>query len=279
MSPEFSICIPVLNNKYIQRSLDSIFTNKFHDYEVVVNDSSRDFYVSDFISEYDVKIIKKKTKSFESRMVTVLASSGSRILILDDTRLVTNNLLEKLNKMPEDMIVIGEKDIGNGFLVRLSNLDKKALSRNEIKLNPIENKSVIPRLYNSEIIVKALKRIQTFLSTEMIKNIVGLDLEIIYYEAFRISQSIGILSSPEIMHYGDETFRSMFEKYYKYGFTQRMLKTTVYSELANITGRNRSGYPLADRILTLPLQAIRGVPFTLGYISGGDQLAENKMLD
>ena len=256
MSPEFSICIPVLNNKYIQRSLDSIFTNKFHDYEVVVNDSSRDFYVSDFISEYDVKIIKKKTKSFESRMVTVLASSGSRILILDDTRLVTNNLLEKLNKMPEDMIVIGEKDIGNGFLVRLSNLDKKALSRNEIKLNPIENKSVIPRLYNSEIIVKALKRIQTFLSTEMIKNIVGLDLEIIYYEAFRISQSIGILSSPEIMHYGDETFRSMFEKYYKYGFTQRMLKTTVYSELANITGRNRSGYPLAEKGDTARVQRI-----------------------
>ena len=46
-----------------------------------------------------------------------------------------------------------------------------------------------------------------------------------------------------------------------------------------IAGKNRSGYPLTDRTMTLPLQAIRGVSFILGYISGSNQSVENKMLD
>lgn len=272
MNPQFSICIPVLSSKYIPKCLDSIFTNKFQDFEVIINDSSVDFYVSDIISEYDVKIIKKNTRSFESRMITALASNGSRVLILDDTRIISENLIEKLDNMPEEIIVVGERDTGKGLLIRLSNLDKKAISSNKIKLNPIENKSVIPRVYNRDIIVKSFTNIQANLNPEILSNIVGLDLEIIYYEAFKISRNIGIIPTAEILHYGDESLKSIFRKYYRYGFTQKMLMETVYSELANISGRNRSGYALGNRILSLPLQVVRGIPFILGYISGNEKI-------
>ncbi len=274
MGPKFSICIPVISNKYIEECLTYIFRNKFQDFEVIINDSSKGYYVSDIISKYDVKIIKKNTKRFESRMISALASSGERILMLDDTRLVSDNLLQKLDIMSEDIIAIGEKDIGSGLLIRLSNLDKKAAVINK-KLNPLKNKSVIPRLYKRDIIVGSLNKIKASLNPETLNNIVGLDLEIIYFEAFRISQSIGYIPSPEILHYGDETLKSVFLKYYRYGFTQKMLRETVYSQLADISGRTRYGYAIGDRILSMPLQAIRGFPFILGYISGNNIVAED----
>lgn len=277
MGPKFSICIPVISNKHIEECLTYIFRNKFQDFEVIVNDSSKDYYISDIISRYDVKIVKKNTKSFESRMISALASSGERILILDDTRLVSDNLLQKLDAMSEDIIAIGEKDIGSGLLIRLSNLDKKADVINKNKLDPVKNKSVIPRLYKRDIIVQSLDKIKASLNPEILNNIVGLDLELIYYEAFKISQDIGMVSTPEIFHYGDETMGAVFSKYYKYGYTQKMLRETVYSQLADISGRTRYGYAISDRILSMPLLTIRGLPFILGYISGNNTAAENKL--
>lgn len=271
MPPEFSICIPVLSDRHIRNCLDSIFASKFQDFEVIVNDSSDQFYVSDQISDYDIRIIKKKTKSFESRMISAKLSHGNRVIIFDDTRLVPATLLDRLSGMPEDMIVIAERDIGHGMLVRLSNLDKRAVSMDRIKLNPLENKSVIPRVYRKDLLARALDSINGNLGSEIIENIVGLDLEIMYYEAYKISQSIGMIQDPVILHHGDENLRTVFRKYYRYGFTQRMLTETIYSELANLSGRSRSAYAMSDRILSLPLQVIRGVPFILGYISGNNK--------
>lgn len=268
MGPMFSICIPVINSKYIKECLDHIFKSKFQNFEVLINDSSKDFFVTDIISQYDVKIIKKRTKSFESRMISALGSSGEKILILDDTRLVPDTLLENLENKSEDMLVIGERDIGKGPLIKLSNLDKRAVVKDNTQLNPLKNKNVIPRLYKRDIIVESLNKIKLNLSSDMLNNIVGLDLEIIYFEAFKISQNIGYVLYPEILHYGDENLNSVFRKYYRYGYTQKMLKETTYSELANISGRTRNGYSIGDRILSLPLQVVRGIPFIFGYISG-----------
>ena len=138
----------------------------------------------------------------------------------------------------------------------------------------MKNKSVLPRLYKREIIVESLNKIKASLNPETLNNIVGLDLEIIYFESFRISQSIGYISSPEILHYGDETLTSIFRKYYRYGYTQKILRETVYSQLAGISGRTRYGYAIRDRILSMPLQAIRGIPFIFGYVSGNNTAIE-----
>jgi hypothetical protein len=54
-----------------------------------------------------------------------------------------------------------------------------------------------------------------------------------------------------------------------------MLRETVYSQLADISGRTRYGYAISDRILSMPLQALRGFPFILGYISGNNTATED----
>ena len=271
MRKEFSICIPTVNGKYIRESLNSIFSSGFDDFEVVVNDSSINFFVSDFISDYDIRIIKKRTKSFESRYITVKAARGNKILLFDETRIMRSTLLEKLNRMQNSMVVIGERELGKGIITFISNLDKKSLHDNAQFLNPFKNKSIIPRFYDRTLIIKAMQNISMNLPVELLKKVVGLDLELIYLESYNISNDIGIIPTQEIMHYGDESISSVFEKYYRYGHTQGMLRDTCYQNFANLSGRNRSTSSFRNRLLSLPLQIVRGVPFLLGYISGGKE--------
>lgn len=267
MKREISICIPAINGNHIRECLDSIFTNRFHDFEVIVNDASSNFFISDFISDYDITIIKKNTGSFESRYLTVLAAKGRKILLFDETRVMSATLLEKLNDMQNAMVVVGERDIGKGFLTFISNIDKKSLLDQGQLLNPLINKSIIPRFYDRVVISEALSKISRNLSDELLRQVVGLDLELIYLESYNITHNIGLIPTSEILHYGDESFLAVFRKYYRYGFTQKMLRGTYYSEFANLSGRNRSTSSFENRLLSLPLQIIRGVPFVLGYIS------------
>ena len=120
MLPVFSICLPFLSNTHFRNYFDSILVSKCRDFEVIVNSVSDQFYVRDQVSDHDIRIIKK-TKSFASGMISVKASSGNRIIIFDDTMLTSDTLLGRVSGTSEDMIVIAEKDIGNGLLVRFSN--------------------------------------------------------------------------------------------------------------------------------------------------------------
>ncbi len=70
------------------------------------------------------------------------------------------------------------------------------------------------------------------------------------------------------MHYWDENIKDVSRKYYSYGYIQRMLKNTYYGEFAGLSGRNRSTLPLRNRIKSIPIQVLRGLPFILGYLNG-----------
>ncbi len=264
-----SICIPVVYGTYLRDCLDSVFGNNFQDFEVVVNDSSNNPSVSDILRNYDLKIINMMTKNFESRFITANASKGEKIFLFDETRLMQRTLLTEISLKENDMLVIKEKDIGKGIINFFSNLDKSGIPNEISLLNPITNKSIIPRVYKREIILSAMEKIKRKLPENILKEIVGLDLELIYYESYNITSNIGIINSPEIMHYGDESISDFFRKYYKYGYTQKMIRYTQYREMANLSGRNRLTLPLRNKIASIPIQLLRGPPFILGYLHGG----------
>ena len=268
LNPEISICIPVVYGNHIKESLDSIFANKYEDYEVLVNDSSKFFNTSDLLSEYDVKIIKKKTKSFEGRYVTFRESKGNNVLLFDETRVMSTTLLGSLSSMKKEIVVISERDIGKGIITFLSNLDKRIVPNDAKLINPFQNKSVIPRFYNRNIICMAMDEISKNLPLNLIKEIVGLDLELIYFESYKISQNIGIIPTPEIYHYGDSNFQEVIRKYFRYGKSQKMLRNSYYADFAGLSGRNRGKTSPTEWIQSLPLQIIRGIPFLMGYLSG-----------
>ncbi len=268
MNPEISICLPTVNGQYLDTVLEAIFNNKFQNFEVIVNDSSNSVLVKEILEKYDIKVIRKLTKSLESRFLTSMVATGYNVFLLDDTRVISDSLMEKIQLMKNDMIIIGERDIGGGILNFVSNLDKTIIPTAFESLNPRKNKSIIPRVYKREILNESFKRISDKLPRDVHSEVVGLDLELIYLESYEQTSNIGIISSPEISHFGDTNLTALFRKYYRYGRSQKMLRNTSYSEFAGLGGRNRTTLPVADRLRSFPIQFIRGVPFVMGYLVG-----------
>lgn len=98
--PKFSIIVPVYNvEKYIKKCLDSIESQTYKDYEViVVNDGTKDNSM-DIVNKYNVEIINQKNKGLsEARNEGVKKAKGDYILFLDSDDYIEKDLLNELNK-------------------------------------------------------------------------------------------------------------------------------------------------------------------------------------
>ena len=98
--PKFSIVIPVYNvEKYLKRTLDSVFNQTYQDFEViVVNDGCTDQSMK-IAKKYKVKIIdNQRVGVSEARNIGAKQASGEYLLFLDSDDYWDKELLEKINK-------------------------------------------------------------------------------------------------------------------------------------------------------------------------------------
>ena len=98
--PKFSIIVPVYNTeKYVKRCLDSIKSQSFKDYEVIiVNDGSTD-NSSDTISKYPYKVINQENQGLSmARNNGVKDANGEYLIFLDSDDYIEKDLLKEINK-------------------------------------------------------------------------------------------------------------------------------------------------------------------------------------
>ncbi len=99
--PKYSIVIPVYNvEKYIKRTLDSVFNQTEKDFEVIVVDDGSTDKSMEFVKEYaDIKIIKTKHVSVsEARNIGVKHAKGEYLIFLDSDDYWDKKVLEKISK-------------------------------------------------------------------------------------------------------------------------------------------------------------------------------------
>ena len=97
--PKFSIIVPVYNTeKYLKRCLDSIKSQSFKDYEVIiVNDGSTD-KSDDIISKYPYKVINQENQGLSmARNNGVKDASGEYLIFLDSDDYIEKDLLKEIN--------------------------------------------------------------------------------------------------------------------------------------------------------------------------------------
>lgn len=97
---KFSVIVPVYNTeKYLKRCLDSIKSQSFKDYEVIiVNDGSTD-NSSDIIDKYPYKVINQENQGLSmARNNGVKESSGEYLIFLDSDDYIEKDLLKEINK-------------------------------------------------------------------------------------------------------------------------------------------------------------------------------------
>ena len=96
---KFSIVIPVYNvEKYIKKCLDSVFSQTYKDFEViVVNDGTKDNSM-DIVKNYDVKVINQENMGLSAaRNTGVENASGDYLIFLDSDDYWEKDLLKKIN--------------------------------------------------------------------------------------------------------------------------------------------------------------------------------------
>jgi len=261
-----SIEIPITHGKYLRQVLESIREQTYQDYEVIVVNSGRK-ELSDLVKQFGFKVIEKEAKLLHARYLAHKESKGDYALILDETRMLEKDTLKTLSSLDYDMVIIGEREIGDSFWVKLAQLDKENITY----CNPVDpvNGIALPRYFKSEILSKALSSAEEKLR-EKFYEVVFRDHDIIFYESSKISNRIYVIREELISHFGDPSLLDVMRKYYRYGKSARVLKNSSYSDFLarkRVTRRICKGSFWERKSLYL-LYLARGIPYLLGYYLG-----------
>jgi hypothetical protein len=257
-----SIEIPLTWGKHLREVLEAIRIQTYQDYKIIIASSLRNGSYLDLVREYDVQLTYCGPNILEKRYSAHAISSGDNSLLLDETRIPARDLLYRLQKIDTDMVIVGEKDIGKSFWVRMSNLDKV----NSMECNKIDMSSgfLLPRYFRFDLLTESLRNVRQNIDDSTFKSILMEDHQLISFEAFKLSSSVHLLRDELISHYGDTTLRSIIGKYHRYGKYHKILKNTCYNELLKPSKRIRK-ICLGSRIGLYTFYAARGIPFIMGY--------------
>ena len=182
---------------------------------------------------------------------------------MDDTRFFSETFFLNLNLNMFDIGVINEIEEVNNIYDKLIN--RQININYNSKMEPKKNMFSLPRIYKTYILKEALNNIKNNLSSDLFNDIKAMDLELIYYESYKISNKIEKLNDNYIMHISQDPIKEI-KKFYKYGKNTKLLKNTVYSDLGKPDSRIRKPKIITDFFILLIIYAIRGIPFLLGYI-------------
>ncbi|MFP3257057.1 MAG: glycosyltransferase [Candidatus Nanopusillus acidilobi] len=260
-----SIVIPVTHGKYLNEVFNSINKNSYQDFEVIVVNSSEKPEISKIINSFNFLEIKvpSDTKALKARYIGHLNAKGDYELLLDETRVIADSLLKKLNDLDYDMVIIGEKEIIQSYWTYLADLDKNL---NEGIGDPLENGYVLPRYFKKDVIDKAFEKIKQKLPMNIFEKASYAEHHIIFYESYQISKSIFYLKDKLIYHYGDNSILEIIKKYHKYGLSSRTLYGTSYEFTVKYSSHKRRHLDFYNKIKLSPLYLIRGISYFIGSL-------------
>ncbi len=258
---KFTIQISVLHGKYLGKILSSIDRVTAGEVEVIVVNSGRSDEVSQLCSYYGALEIKRNCSLLMSRYLGTVNATGDYVLILDETRMPSDGLLESVLNSPHEMMAFPEIQVGKGLINWLDSLDKRITFERQNSSTGIP--LVIPRLYSTCLLMEAFSRIRSKLSSDIFSRIVAKDDRIIFSEASIIAGSDVFLSELSILHYNDTNIFKEFRKYFRYGATSSYLIGTPYEGMLTLSDKFRK----INRAAEVPvffLHGFRGIAFSAG---------------
>ena len=257
------------NDNFINKSIDAILDQDYQNYEIIIVDSSDKSHYSEYQNrEHIIYVYDKNSNFLKSRYNANKIAKGDYVLLMDSTRIIKKDLLRDCITLikTDDMIIIPEISKSKA---KLLNEDKELPIKTEYILsncNPI-NGIFIPRFYKRELLDKAFKEVLRN-TEDKIDNICSLEDRMLYLEAFKISEKIGVYKN-YIIHREANSLISYIKKYYRYGRCNYYIFSRIdnYSYLANPKVKSKNKNPLIynNSIKTKMLFFIRSISFILGF--------------
>ena len=256
-----SIEIPTMGEPALELVLESIRGQSYQDYEVLVLDSSDGFVASDVAEGYGCRVIRKRVGLFMARHILHLAAKGGTALLLDSTRVMRRDCLLLLSDRPEDMVVVGEREVGHGALAAAIDADRaRALNGADPVLPPHKLASfVLPRYFSSGLLGEAFSAVRGRMGMD-VERVIGEDHKVVFLEAGSRSRRIGIISEPLIFHMGRDGPVSIFLKSLRYGSSYSVVRKW-YPEAGIRSRRDLSGLDVRTKSSLLLLYMIQAAGF------------------
>ncbi|MEM3489950.1 MAG: glycosyltransferase family 2 protein [Nitrososphaerota archaeon] len=223
--------------------------------------------LSDTIKDFGCIEIYKKTGKLDARELAHLRAHGDFELLLEETRFLKKNALERLTSLSNpEMAIIGENEIGKSIVNKMNRIDAKMAILNATATP--DTLYILPRYFKREVMDYAFRGVHTELPADLIPKIVASDLEIIYSEAYKKYTNIEIIREDLIDKVGETSFFESFRKYYRYGQTHKLLKGTAYRNFYSFRSRKRVIPDIKYLPVVFGVYAVRGIGFFLGYYFG-----------
>ncbi len=257
------ICIEIVTNYDLRllHLLESLRKQTFQDYEIVI--SASDLSIKDLVTGFDVKlVVYENTETLYRRMRAHEISTSRKSLLLESSRFLMPNALERLVEAKGDLVIIEERDVGTNLISRIQNIERNKDLLDVKKINP-HFLIAEPRYFSSNVLVEAMSRIRK-IPVETLKRIQWGDLDIIYSETYKVSQSIEVINIPLISHFSDDTFYSLVKKYYQYGVNSRYLRHTIYKDEFKTRNHYRPYLGPKDTLAVYSLLMVKAISFAIG---------------
>lgn len=222
MRPKVSVVITTKNSKRtLERLLKSIKDQTYKDIEIIVVDNSSSDETKHIARKYTQKVFNKGPERSAQRNFGVQKAEGDLLLILDSDMELTPKVIEDCvgttKRTGLRVLVIPEKTVGNGWLVRVRQFERE--------------------MYEGDLSIEVAR----FFDRKIFTEFGGYDLNLTgpedYDLPYRISKKYRIGRAHEyILHHEDgTTLASLLSKKYYYG-SQGALYAQKHPELISIQG-------------------------------------------
>jgi len=264
-----SVVIPTYNSeRTIDVCLRSVKKQTYSNIEVIVVDSYSNDRTREIAENFNVKLITTKQKLLGARYTGVKESKGKYVLLLDADQILNSTVIVRSLRMFKnyDMLCLEEHSYKPKTWIQWLFEADRQLVHNlaNIHLDPIEG-VLLARFYKRGVLEKALENIPR----QLLPFVVAHDHAIIYYEAYKVSQKVGIVSDA-VWHIEPSSLVELWRKNYRYGKTTReLVNTGFYQDLLKKKIRFRKG-ALAFKnlrlgILSYLLLTLKGLAYQIGY--------------
>ncbi len=229
---QVSITIPTYNSeKTIGSCLESLKNQTFKDFEVIIVDSYSKDRTLDVVEKYKkdiaIKVIQTDWRLLGARYLGFKESKGRYHLMLDSDQILERTALERAVNLIEnedyDMLILEEKTYEpRSFVQKLFQADRELVHKLFDIQKDVVDGTLLPRFFRREILEAVFREIPE----EIMKIAVAWDHTIIYYEAVKISQKIGLLENA-VYHIEPDSVWKVIKKFYRYGKTTKELIKTL----------------------------------------------------
>ena len=163
-----------------------------------------------------------------------------------------------------DILALEEKVYkANNWIEKLFQADRRLIHKVR-DFNPYTG-VILPRFYKRDLLVKALNRIPAGIK----ENVGGQDHAIIYFEVWELSKKVGLINNA-VMHIEPNSLKTIWNKFYRWGYTSYNARVGKYDQMLNKKERFRTGTFAkglsTDGFYSILLLLLKGVSYKLGYL-------------